>query len=211
MAKIVVVGGTGYAGAFIVKEAASRGHSVTSLSRNAPTEPVAGVEYIQANAADAGNYIEGADVVVATISPRGETSGKQFLYYAQLAKAVQAAGARFVVIGGFSGTRMAPGAPRHIQTNDVPPQYLAEAMEGYINLALLLDWPAELDWLYVSPAGVYGAFAPGERTGHYRTSGDVSLFDAEGKSFISGEDFALAVVDEIETPTRHRAQIHFAY
>lgn len=211
MARILVVGGTGYAGASIAKEAASRGHSVTALSRSAPTEPIAGVAYIQANAAEAGTYVAGHDVVVAAISPRGETSGKQFLYYAELAKAAQAAGARFVVIGGFSGTRMAAGEPRHIQTNNVPPQYLAEAMEGYINLTLLLDWPAELDWLYVSPAGVYGAFAPGERTGLYRTAGDISLFDADGKSFISGEDFALAVVDEIETPTRHRAQIHFAY
>lgn len=211
MSKIVVIGGTGYAGASIVREAAARGHAVTAISRNAPASPIAGVEYVQANAADAGTHVVGADVVVAAISPRGESAGRQFVYYAELAKAVQAAGARLVVIGGFSGTRPAEGAPRYIQTPNVPPQYLYEATEGYAILAMLLDWHAELDWLYVSPAGVYGSFAPGERKGAYRTSTDVSLFDAEGKSEIGEEDFATAVVDEIEKPTRHRSQIHFAY
>jgi uncharacterized protein len=65
--------------------------------------------------------------------------------------------------------------------------------------------------VFVSPAGTYGAWAPGERTGTYRVGGEVALFDAEGGSNISGGDFAAAVVDEIETPTHHREHIGVAY
>ena len=71
--------------------------------------------------------------------------------------------------------------------------------------------PQELDWVFVSPAGAYGAWAAGERTGAYRVGGEVALFDAEGGSNISGADFALAVVDEIETPVHHREHIGVAY
>jgi hypothetical protein len=77
---------------------------------------------------------------------------------------------------------------------------------------LLVDEaPEDLDWLFISPAGAYGAWAAGERTGTYRLGGEVALFDAEGGSSISGADFALAVVDEIETPVHHREHISVAY
>ncbi len=71
--------------------------------------------------------------------------------------------------------------------------------------------PRKLDWLFVSPAGGYGSFAPGERTGAYRVGNDVALFDTDGKSEISGADFALAILDEIETPRHHREHVGIAY
>ena len=71
--------------------------------------------------------------------------------------------------------------------------------------------PEELDWLFVSPASGYGSFAPGERTGSYRVGGESALFDADGNSNISGADFALAIVDEIENPRHHREHISVAY
>ena len=71
--------------------------------------------------------------------------------------------------------------------------------------------PQDLDWLFLSPAGAYGARAPGERTGAYRVGGEVALFDAEGASHLSGADFALAIVDEIERPKHHREHIGIAY
>ena len=71
--------------------------------------------------------------------------------------------------------------------------------------------PADLDWTFVSPAGAYGAWAAGERTGIYRVGGEVALFDAEGKSEISGADFAAAVLDAIESGKYHREHISVAY
>ena len=64
---------------------------------------------------------------------------------------------------------------------------------------------------FVSPAGGYGAWAAGERTGQLRVGDEVALFDDEGGSNISGADFASAIVDEIEEPTRHRAHMSVAY
>ncbi len=208
MATIVVVGGTGYTGANIVREAAARGHAIVSVSRSAPAEQVAGVRYELGDAEDvAARVVTGADVVVAALSPRGDTAGRLVEVYRNLARLSADANARYVQIGGFSSLRPAPGAPRFVE-GEVPEEYRGEALEGEATRRMLVeDAPPELDWLFVSPAGTYGAFAPGERTGRYRVGDEVALFDADGGSSISGADFAAAVVDEIEKPAHHRAHI----
>ncbi len=211
MAKITVIGGTGYAGSAIAREAASRGHQVTSVSRSKPAAPIDGVNYVIAPVADAGSAVENSDVVVAALSPRGDNAGTLPDVYRQLARQVAATGARFVVIGGFSSLRPAPGAPRFAEGDDLPPQFAAEAREMNSILAELEAGTTDTDWLFVSPAAEFGSYVPGKHLGHYRVGGDVALFDTAGKSAISGTDFGRAVLDEIETPTRHRAQIHFAY
>jgi len=91
-------------------------------------------------------------------------------------------------------------------------QFRAEAVEGEATRVMLVnDSPASLDWVFFSPAGAYGAWAAGERTGRYRVGGEVAQFDAEGGSNISGADFALAVVDEIESSAHTREQVGIAY
>ncbi len=211
MAAITVIGGTGYAGSAVVKEARSRGHQVTSVSRNPPAEPVEGVTYLALPAAEATRAIAGADVVVAALSPRGDNVGEVPAVYRTLAAAAAAQGARFIVVGGFSSLRSEPGAPRFVESGRIPPDFAGEAVEMNSILTELLDGGTDADWLFVSPAAVFGAHAPGTRLGRYRVGDDVALFDAAGESAISAADFALALVDEIETPTRHRAQIHFGY
>ena len=74
---------------------------------------------------------------------------------------------------------------------------------------LVEETAGDLDWLFVSPAGSYGAWAAGERTGAYRVGRP--LLDDTGESAISGADLALALVDEIETPAHHRTHIGVAY
>lgn len=68
-----------------------------------------------------------------------------------------------------------------------------------------------MDWFYVSPAAEFGAWVPGERTGTFRLGSDVLVADAEGRSFISGADFAIAFVDEIDEPARTQARFPVAY
>ena len=211
MTAITVVGGTGYAGAAIVAEAARRGHTVTAISRTAPGTQVEGVDYITGDLTQSVPDIAGAEVVVAALSPRGDNAGKLRDAYRSLAQAAATNGARFVGIGGFSSLRPAEGAPRFVEGDDLPPEFAAEAREMNDILADLATGSVDVDWLFVSPAAEFGSHAPGEALGRYRVSGEVALFDQDGKSAISGADFARAVLDEIETPTRHRAQIHFAY
>lgn len=212
MATIVVVGGTGYTGGNIAREAAARGHTVVSVSRSEPAEPVAGVRYELGRVDEvAPRVVPGADVVVAALSPRGEMAGRLVAAYEQLAGLAAEAGARYVQVGGFSSLRPAPDSPRVVE-GEVPEEYRAEALEGEATRVMLVESaPEGLDWLFVSPAGAYGAFAPGERRGEYRVGGEVALFADDGSTSISGADFATAVVDEIERPRHHRAHIGIAY
>ena len=211
MTNIVVFGGTGYTGGNIVREAASRGFDVASVSRSAPTEPLDGVKYVAGSAAEeAPRLIPDADVVVAALSPRGDMAGRLVEIYGDLAQQAAVAGARYVQIGGFNSLRPAPDAPRGAE-GEIPEEYRDEALEGEATRQLLVDTaPADLDWLFVSPPAEYGAWYTGERTGNYRIGDEVALFDADGRSHISGEDFAVALLDEIESPS-HRGHIGIAY
>jgi putative NADH-flavin reductase len=212
MAKVVVFGGTGYTGSHVVREAAARGHDVVSVSRSQPEGVVDGVRYEVGPAEQvAARVVPGADAVVATLSPRGDMAGRLVEVYGQLARLSAEAGARYLQVGGFSSLRPAPGEPRFVE-GEVPEQYRAEALEGEATrVALVERAPADLDWVFVSPAGSYGAWAAGERTGSYRVGGDVALVDADGGSAVSGADFALALVEEIEQRAHSREHIGVAY
>ena len=79
MVRIAVLGGTGYGGEAVVREAARRGHAVTSYSRNPPSEPVEGVEYVTGSLLDPAQLartVEDTDVVFETLSPRGDLAGQ---------------------------------------------------------------------------------------------------------------------------------------
>jgi putative NADH-flavin reductase len=212
MATIVVFGGTGYTGGNVVHEAASRGHDVVSVSRSEPADRVEGVRYeIGSVEQVAPQVVDGADAVVAALSPRGDMAGRLVEVYGRLATLAAGAGARYLQVGGFSSLRPAPDQPRFVE-GDIPEQFRAEAIEGEATRVLLVEnAPQDLDWVFISPAGAYGAWAAGERTGTYRVSGEVALFDADGASNISGPDFAVAIVDEIENQAHHRAHIGIAY
>ena len=213
MARITVIGGTGYAGASIAREAAARGHEVTAYSRATPAEPAPGVRYEQGSMLDdevRARAVERADVVVSALSPRGELTRELLSVDTRLGELAAAAGVRFGVVGGYSSLRPAPGAPRFAD-GDLPPEFAAEGRTMAAVADALLSASEGLDWFYVSPAAQYGAFAPGEATGAYRLGGDVAIADADGKSVISGADFASAVVDEIDNPKHHRVHFSVAY
>ncbi len=212
MSTIVVFGGTGYTGGNVVREAAARGHEVIAVSRSEPKESIPGVRYEVGEVEEvAPRVVPGADVVVAALSPRGTMAGRLVDAYDELARLSADAGARYLQVGGFSSLRPAPDQPRFVE-GEIPEPYRAEALEGEATRVLLAEQaPDELDWVFVSPAGGYGSFAPGERTGAYRVGGEIALFDPEGQSNISGADFALAIVDEIDHPRHHREHIGVAY
>jgi uncharacterized protein len=215
MFRITVIGGTGYAGSAIVAEAADRGHQVTALSRSLPGVPVPNVTYVQGDATDEATLaaaVEGADVVVAALAPRGPLAGTFRDVCRTIARLADAAGARLFVVGGFSSLRPAPGAGRFVtDLSHVPAELHEEIRAG---AALIIDdlpaTPETLDWVFVSPALGFGAHAPGERLGRYRLGDDVAVQPEDGGA-ISAADYALGLVDLIEKGDHHRAQVNLGH
>jgi putative NADH-flavin reductase len=205
--KIVVIGATGNIGRRVVKEALSRGHEVIGVVRDpgAVESPDARVRLVKADATRADDIVKavkGADAVVSAISPRPNARGLPAPSLQANARAlIQGLRAahvkRVLYVGGASSLEVAPGLAL-ADTPDFPEAYRAEAREGREALAVWRKEADGLDWTYLSPAVEIG---PGQRTGKYRTTGDRILFDPSGKSFISFEDYAVAVLDELERPS----------
>jgi putative NADH-flavin reductase len=214
MARIHVLGGTGYAGSHIVREAVGRGHDVVSFSRNPPNDPVPGAEYRTGDVLDdafLATTVRDADVLFESLSPRGDLVGRLEGVVDRLITLAAEAGVRLGVLGGASSLLVAPGGPRLVDDHEPPEAFRDEVHTGIALLDALRDAPEALDWFFLSPAQEFGGFAPGEALGRYRVSDDVLLRDEHGRSFISGADLAKAVVDEIEQPAHHRARFHVAY
>lgn len=213
MTRVTVIGGSGYAGSHIVEAASVRGFDVTSVSRSEAAEQMSGVHYTLGSitdAADRARALDGADVVIVAVSPRGDMEGEVRGAVAALAAEAAEAGVRLGVIGGAGSLLQFEGGPR-VMDGDFPPAVIPEATEMGNVLEDLRASQEALDWFLVSPAGSFGSWVPGEYLGKYRVGGDILLTDADGKSEISGADFGVAVVDEIETPKHHRTRFTVAY
>ncbi|WJX99809.1 NAD(P)H-binding protein [Curtobacterium sp. 458] len=215
MTSIVVFGGTGYAGSAITREALSRGITVTAVARDtSKLEPADGLTLAQGDAFDTDFVAEvakGADVVVVALHAVQADGSELKDRFQHFVDAASAAGARLGIVGGAGSLFVAEGGPRLFDTPEFPDAFKGEAKSHAAILDALKASDTEVDWFYVSPAAAFGSYNPGERKGTYRTTDDVLLTDAEGNSDISGEDFAIAFVDEIVTPVHHRARFGVAY
>ena len=213
MARIAVIGGTGYAGSHIVAEGVSRRHTVVSVARTVPAERVEGATYIEGTLLDVPSLVaelEGVDVVVVAVPARGDMEGQVRSNVAELVAELPS-NVRVGVIGGAGGSLIAPGGERLVDQPSFTEEYKPEALEAIGILEDLQAAPASRDWFYVHPAGGFGAWNPGERTGTYRDGGDVLVTDADGESYISGADFAVAVLDEIDDPKHSRERFTVGY
>ncbi|RRJ85752.1 NAD-dependent epimerase [Gulosibacter macacae] len=201
MSRIVIFGGTGYTGGNIAREAVSRGHQVVAYSRNAPAEPTSGVEYRVGSLADAevvASAAEGADAVVVAVQAHDVDGAPLVQRIGAVVDAAVAAGARLGVVGGAGSLHVSEDGPRLVDTPEFMDEWKPEALAHADVLESLRADAGKADWFYVSPAALYGSFAPGETTGEYRTGGDVLVTAEDGTSEISGTDYALAFVDELE-------------
>jgi uncharacterized protein len=214
MARITVLGGTGYGGEAVVREAARRGHDVSAYSRRPPAEPVDGAQYVTGSLLEPEllrRSVQGADVVFEALSPRGDMQGKVEGIVDDLIRLADEGGVRLGVLGGASSLLVSEGGPRLFDTAQPPPEVLPEVQTGLDVLETLRQAPETLDWFYLSPPAVFGAWAPAPVTGAYRLSDDVLLTDENGQSTISAADLAVAVVDEIENPRHRRRRFHVAH
>jgi uncharacterized protein len=202
--KIAVIGASGNAGSRITKELAGRGHAVTAIARN--PEKIAVQQNVTAMAGDAmdqaglAKLLAGHDVAVSSVHFLDSDP-------ARLIGAAKASGVgRYLVVGGAGSLEVAPGV-RLVTTPGFPAQYRAEAEKGGAFLDLLRQ-EKELNWTFLSPSAL---FVPGERTGRFRLGTDQLLTAADGKSWISLEDFAVALADEIERPAHIRSRFTVGY
>lgn len=213
MARIAVIGGTGYAGSHVVAEAVRRGHTVVSVARTVPAERIDGATYIEGTLLDVPGLVaelEGVDVIVLAVPARGEMLGQVRSNTAELVAELPTS-VRIGVIGGAGGSLVAPGGERVIDRPSFTEEYKPEALEAIGVLEDLRAADYGHDWFYIHPAGGFGPWNPGERTGRYRTGGDVIVTDEQGESNISGADLAVAIVDEIEDPRHSRERFTVGY
>ena len=220
MTTIAIFGGTGYAGSAIRDEALGRGHRVISVTRKLPADaPVAdGLEFRLGDVHDAAlveSVAAKADVIVLAIrfGPGGSGDGDVRLADAlpSLTAAAAKHSARLGVVGGAASLLVAEGGPRLLDTPEFPARFKGEARSAADALEALRADTTGADWFFVSPAAAFGSYNPGQPTGKYRVGSDILLTDASGKSEISGADYALAFVDEIDNPAHRRTRFTVAY
>ncbi|HEX8865655.1 MAG TPA: NAD(P)H-binding protein [Lentzea sp.] len=182
MTKIVVFGASGRAGKQIAATAEARGHEVLKIGRTP------GVHH-------APDVAAGYDVAVSAVADLSRDAAE---FYAEAARALVASGVgRIIVIGVFPLLEASPGV-RMVDLPDFPEENRA-FMEGHAAGNQVLA-NSTTDWLVMSPVGMFG----GHSTGTYR----IATLDPSNE--LTYEDFALAVVDEIEHPTHHHTQIGVA-
>jgi putative NADH-flavin reductase len=204
MSKIAIIGATGRAGSQLLEEALRRGHSVTAIARDTAKvgqrEGVISrnVDVLDANALQAA--VVGHDVVIsaahfATI-PAGAVIGP-----------VKNAGVKRLLVVGGAGSLLLPDGTRVIDSKGFPEAYKAEASAGALFLENLRQ-EKDLDWTFVSPSA---EFVEGERTGKFRIGQDDLLVSSEGRSWITFADYAIAMLDEVESPKHPRQRFTVGY
>ncbi|MBA0212179.1 NAD(P)-dependent oxidoreductase [Pectobacterium brasiliense] len=203
MSHIALIGASGDAGSRILKELSDRGHTVTAIARH--PEKIASLPNVTAKQGDALDkdalvaLFKGHDAVVSAVKFGSSDP-------AILIAAVKTAGVkRYLVVGGAGSLEIAPGQ-RLIDQPDFPDAYRPEASRGATFLDLLKQ-EKDLDWSFLSPSA---EFVPGQRTGTFRLGKDTLLSNDQGSS-ISFEDYAVALVDEIENPAHSRQRFTVGY
>ncbi len=205
--KIVVFGATGRIGSRIVTEALNRGHEVTAAVRHPENYTVEAphLRVTKGNlffAQDVESAVFDHDAVVSAFNYKPGVNPPSTIVEVAvpLLNGLKQAGVKkLLVIGGAGSLEVSPGV-QLVDTPGFPEAYKAGALAQRDALKVYQQ-EKEIEWTYLSPAA---ETAPGERTGKFRTGKDQLISDAAGKSFISMEDLAVAVIDELETPMHVR-------
>ncbi|MBF9032853.1 NAD(P)H-binding protein [Rhodobacterales bacterium HKCCE2091] len=202
---ILLIGATGVIGSRILSEAVARGHEVIAASRKGDAPEGTPLSLEASDAAAVAEAADGAEVIVAAASPRssGDAEAEMAEIGAGILGGAEASGARLIVVGGAGTLNLPDGRP---VLSVLPPEILPEATGMRDFRGKLADSAA--DWTFFAPAA---QIAPGERTGSFRLGSTTLVSDAEGESRISAEDYAVALLDEIEAPAHRRAVFTVAY
>jgi putative NADH-flavin reductase len=212
--KIALIGATGFVGSALLKEAFNRGHEVTAIVRHPEKlqphpklHPKKGDVY---DADEVARLVAGHDAVISAFNPGGsdpDIYNHQIKGTRAIINGVKKAGiTRLLFVGGAGSLEVKPG----VQSVDLP-GFPTECKQGALAtreaLSMLRKEPS-LEWSFLSPSA---DLSPGQRTGKFRLGKDQLLVDASGKSHISVEDYAMAMIDEVEKPAHVRQRFTVGY
>ncbi|AWV05943.1 NAD(P)-dependent oxidoreductase [Marilutibacter maris] len=211
--KVALIGASGFIGSGLLAELRARGHQVTALvAHPEKLEPADGLEVVASDALDRQRLaaqLAGHDAVISAFSGHAQQDVRG--YYMRGVESIIAAVAeagvpRLLMVGGAGSLEVAPGV-QVVDTPEFPEQWKGTALGARDALERLRAEPA-LDWTMLSPAAL---IEPGERSGRFRIGGDRLLTDEAGQSRISLQDYAVAMVDELERPAHSRQRFSVAY
>lgn len=206
--KLLLIGSTGMVGGRIAAEARSRGHEVTEATRSGGDGRLALTVQDTDAVADAA---DGHDVIVSAVAPPRDGSDPSTPLVAagrSLLDAVRVSGVeRLLVVGGAGSLALSDGT-RNVDQDDFPAEYRGEALAHADLLEMLRAEADDVAWTYLSPAAM---IQPGERTGEFTLGGDELVVAEDGTSTISAEDYAVALVDEIEDPAHTGERFTLGY
>jgi putative NADH-flavin reductase len=213
--KVALIGASGYVGSQLLNEALNRGHQVTAIVRRTdrlPDRP--NLTAKQGDVLDTealAGLLAGHDAVIAAYNPDRESPGDAYERMVAGAGSIIAATKksgvkRLLVVGGAGSLEVTPGQ----QVLDQPgfPEDWKPGASGTRQFLYLLKEEPDLDWTFLSPAAM---LEPGERTGEFRLGGDQLLVDEKGECRISTQDYAVAMIDELEDPKHTRRRFCVAY
>lgn len=216
MAKIVLIGASGFVGSAVLKEALDRGHEVTALVRN-PEKITITSDKLMLKAGDVqskdtlAELAKGADAVLSAFNPGWENPNiyeDTLTGYRAIIDGTKAANVGRLLIVGGAGTLFVKPNVRVLDIGILPEAILP----GVESLAKVyydyLQPEKDIDWVFFSPAG---NIEPGTRTGNFRLGKDDLIVDADENSNISVEDYALALIDELENPAHHQERFTIGY
>jgi uncharacterized protein len=207
---VVLYSATGMIGSRVLTELLSRGHHVTAVVRN-PSKVTAhaAVKAVQGDILDPNDVaskVKGADAVISAYGPGTGDVNELLDATRSLITGLDKAGVkRLIFVGGAGSLLVRPGVDV-IDSGFLPPEYKDIAIAHRDAKKLLRE--SDLDWTYFSPPGF---IQPGERTGKFRLGTTSLVTDEKGNSSISAEDYAIALVDEIEGPKHIRQQFTIGY
>lgn len=222
MKNIVLIGASGFVGSAILKEALDRGHKVTVIAPNpekiGTSNPnLTVVKGDATNPAELAAVAKGKDAVISAYNP-GWGNPRQYEEtlenYPKIVEGAKQAGVKRLLIVGGAGTLFVKPGLRLVDTGTLPAEWLPGVKSmGEFYLNTLMN-EHDIDWVFFSPAGNLGNMGqngPGKRTGKFRLGKDDMLFDEKGESFISVEDYAYAMIDELEQENHHQERFTIAY
>jgi len=214
--KVALIGASGFVGKAVLKELLQRGHQVIAVVRDINNlSPQVGLTISEGNATDEqtlAEIVKENDAVISAFNA-GWTNPNLYEDFLAGSRAIQAgvkkSGVKRLLVVGGAGSLFIDGV-QIVDAPDFPDQWKpgATAARDYLNE---LKKETDLDWVFVSPAIEMHPGTSGIRKGIYQTNEDQPVFDEKGKSVISVEDLAVAIVDEIEQPKHSRQRFTAAY